>query len=142
MEAVICVAVCAVLMFVAALLIARDVLVKGLENTQKAWLHGLHVQDDCWNRSNQRAVIDARSIQNLVDANGEYAKQVSELCGLRLNFVVMQDQILENVRRTIQRELRPPSETHDEVPVLGSDAREETARITKEELRLVGVGGK
>lgn len=114
----------------------------GQERTHTAWMHSVHVQDDCWARANRQAMTDAVKIKELVQAstlltkhNTELIRQNTELSSLRLNFAAMQDHILENVRRTIAKELRPESETHAVVPC---DGNEETTRITREEMRLVG----
>jgi hypothetical protein len=103
--------------------------------SQQVILHGIHVQDDCWRRANDRAQIDAKIIERLDASNAELVRQVSELNAAKLNFAVMQDHLLENVRRTIIKEIRPESETHVEA----APGNEETKRITREELRLVGA---
>ena len=130
-----------------ASLVAVVLLIWGDRNrTHTAWMHSVHVQDDCWARANRQAMTDAVKIKELVQANTlltkhntELIRQNTELSSLRLNFAAMQDEILENIRRTITKEIRPDSETHVTVPCSGSN--DETTRITREEMRLVGVAG-
>jgi hypothetical protein len=140
-----------------AIYAAYRMVTNGQAYTHQAWLHAVHVQDDLWKRANDQAMTYTKEIHRLTSVNAHLTKRVDELCGLRLNFAVMQDHLMENVRRSIndamktggngkpadllgKEDPRPEdSRTSEEMQKIEEMGKHETARISKEQLVLAGV---